>query len=72
MEILKFKDTQEVKLYFMEHVLPKMDNEDGLPADALFNIWADNPLDYDPDTLIEVEEWNETSESLKYDLNNNF
>jgi len=69
MELLKFKDTQEVKIYFMENVLPKMENEDGLPAESLFNIWSENPLDFDPDTLIEVEEWNETSESLEYDLN---
>jgi hypothetical protein len=68
MNIKKFKDTQEVKMYFMSEVLPKMENEDGLPADTLFNIWCENPLDYDPDTVIEVEEWNDTSESLNHDI----
>jgi len=70
MEILNFKSWEEAKLYFMSEVLPKMENEDGLPADTLFNLWAENPMEYNPDVCIEVEEAKELSESDNYDASN--
>ena len=70
MEILNFKSWKEAKLYFISEVLPKMENEDGLPVDTLFSLWAENPMDYTPDTAIEVEEANELLESDNYDASN--
>lgn len=70
MEILNFKSWEDAKLYFMAEVLPKMENEDGLPADTLFSLWAENPMDYNPDVSIEVEEGKELSDSDNYDASN--
>lgn len=67
MEIIKLKTFTEAKLYFVDNVLPKMDNEDALPVDTLFNIWIENPTDYDPEIIVEVEEGTELSNSDRYD-----
>lgn len=68
MEILNFKTVGDSKLYFMSNVLPFMENEDGLTADTLFNLWLDNPSDYQPDIVVTVEELEDTKESDRYDL----
>lgn len=67
MELLKFKSVSEAKIYFMSNVLPFMENEDALTADTLFSLWIDNPMDYQPDVIVEIEEAKELSESDIYD-----
>jgi len=68
MELLHFKTVGDSKLYFMSNVLPFMENEDGLTADTLFNLWLDNPSDYQPDIVVTVEELEDTKQSDSYDL----
>ena len=68
MELLNFKTVGDSKMYFMSNVLPFMENEDGLTADTLFNLWLDNPSDYQPDVVVTVEELEDTKESDNYDL----
>ena len=68
MELLHFKTVGDSKMYFMSNVLPFMENEDGLTADTLFNLWLDNPSDYQPDVVVTVEELEDTKESDNYDL----
>lgn len=68
MELLHFKTVEESKLYFMSNVLPFMENEDGLTADTLFNLWLDNPSDYQPDVVVTVEELEDKKQSDAYDL----
>ena len=50
----------------MSNVLPFMENEDGLTADTLFNLWLDNPSDYQPDVVVTVEELEDTKQSDAY------
>lgn len=68
MELLHFKTVGDSKLYFMSNVLPFMENEDGLTADTLFNLWLDNPSDYQPDVVVTVEELEDKKQSDAYDL----
>lgn len=69
MELLNFKGIADAKIFFMQYILPKMENEDGLTADTLFNLWLDNPSDYQPDVVVTVEELEDTSKSDSYDNN---
>lgn len=68
MELLHFKTVGDSKMYFMSNVLPFMENEDGLTADTLFNLWLDNPSDYQPEVVVTVEELEDTKQSDAYDL----
>lgn len=68
MELLHFKTVGDSKLYFMSNVLPFMENEDGLTADTLFNLWLDSPSDYQPDVVVTVEELEDKKKSDAYDL----
>lgn len=68
MELLQFKTVGDSKMYFMSNVLPFMENEDGLTADTLFNLWLDNPSDYQPDVVVTVEELEDKKQSDAYDL----
>lgn len=68
MELLNFKTVGDSKMYFMSNVLPFMENEDALTADTLFNLWLDNPSDYQPDVVVTVEELEDKKQSDAYDL----
>ena len=68
MELLNVKTVGDSKMYFMSNVLPFMENEDALTADTLFNLWLDNPSDYQPDVVVTVEELEDKKQSDAYDL----